>query len=448
MPTSIKMEKFINLFNGQICSLLLLWGICTSAAFGTTVRMQTSLGTIDIQLMDAAAPATVANFLNYVNSAAYNNSFIHRSVPGFIVQGGGYLWNTSKNSYTSAPAFDPVINEYSLTRSNLRGTIAMAKLGGDPNSATNQWFFNLANNSKNLDNQNGGFTVFGKVTDETMPVVDAMAALPIVNANGANGSGPFSNLPLVTTPSGGITAANLVMIQTVTVLPDPDPVTTTTTTTTTTVTSTTTTTKVAMVYLNVAANWNLMGNGYESDIQVSSLFGDANVFTSVWKWVSGKWAFYSPSMDAPTLTNYAAAKGYEVLSQISAGEGFWVNAKQATTLTVAQVNAVTSSSFNANGSRPLATSWSLIATGDSPTPAAFNNALSLNQPPDGAQLPLNLTSLWAWDTTSSTPSWYFWAPNLENAGTLQSYVTGKGYLDFTTINKTLAPGMGFWVNTP
>jgi cyclophilin family peptidyl-prolyl cis-trans isomerase len=447
MPISIKVAQFFKQLIRQIFALLMIWGLSSSSTFATTVRMQTSLGTIDIQLMDVEAPATVANFLHYVNSAAYNNSFIHRSVPGFIVQGGGYLWNTSKNSYTSTATYNPVINEYSPSRSNLRGTIAMAKLGGDPNSATNQWFFNLGDNSKNLDNQNGGFTVFGRVTSDTMPVVDAIAALTIVNANGANSAGPFSSLPLVTTPSAGITDSNLVMIRMATVLPDPDPV-TTTTTTTTTIALTTTTTRAATGHINVAANWNLIGNGYETNIQVSSLFGDASVFTSVWKWVSGKWAFYSPSMDAPTLTNYAAAKGYEVLSQINAGEGFWVNAKQATTLSIAQSSPVTSSSFNANGSRPLGTSWSLIATGDNPTPAAFNNALSLTPPLDGAPLPQNLTSLWAWDSNSSTPSWYFWAPNLENAGTLQSYATGKGYLDFTTNSKTLAPGVGLWVNKP
>ena len=59
----------------------------------STVSMQTVLGEIDIELFDTAAPLTVANFMNYVNSGAYNNSFIHRSVPGFIIQGGGYTWS-------------------------------------------------------------------------------------------------------------------------------------------------------------------------------------------------------------------------------------------------------------------------------------------------------------------------------------------------------------------
>ena len=130
--------------------VLLLLSLTPLSVLATTVRMQTSLGDIDIQLMDATAPATVANFLNYVTSGAYDNSFIHRSVPGFIIQGGGYRWDSASDSVASIPANAPVINEFNASRSNLRGTIAMAKLGGDPNSATSQWFFNLADNSANL----------------------------------------------------------------------------------------------------------------------------------------------------------------------------------------------------------------------------------------------------------------------------------------------------------
>ena len=106
---------------GLILAGFLLWSpICV---FATTVRMQTSLGVIDIELMDAAAPATVANFLSYVASGAYVNSFIHRSVPGFIIQGGGYGWDSSVNRVYNIPANAPVVNEFSSSRSNLRGTI-------------------------------------------------------------------------------------------------------------------------------------------------------------------------------------------------------------------------------------------------------------------------------------------------------------------------------------
>ncbi len=183
-----------------------------ASAFATTVRMRTSLGVIDIELMDNAAPATVANFLSYVTSGAYVNSFFHRSVPGFVIQGGGYGLDSKANAIYAIPANPPVINEFSPARSNKRGTIAMAKLGGNPNSATNQWFFNLADNSANLDSQNGGFTVFGQVAGNGMQVVDAIAARPIVNVGS-----PFDSLPVLA--SGPVTAQNLILITAVSVLP-------------------------------------------------------------------------------------------------------------------------------------------------------------------------------------------------------------------------------------
>lgn len=73
------------------------------------------------------------------------------------------------------------MNEFSPTRSNVRATVAMAKVGGNPDSATSQFFVNLADNSANLDNQNGGFTVFATVV-EGMDVVDTIAAVA-VNGN-------------------------------------------------------------------------------------------------------------------------------------------------------------------------------------------------------------------------------------------------------------------------
>jgi peptidyl-prolyl cis-trans isomerase A (cyclophilin A) len=174
------------------------------------VRVLTVLGPIDIALYDAAAPLTVANFLSYVNSGAYKNSFIHRNVPGFIIQGGGYTW---ENGVQTIAALGPVMNEYSASRPNVRGTVAMAKLGSDPNSATNQWFVNLADNSANLDVQNGGFAVFGQVTTSGMKVADAIAALSTVNACGINAGCAFTNLPITSMPAtGSLQQGNLVMV--------------------------------------------------------------------------------------------------------------------------------------------------------------------------------------------------------------------------------------------
>ncbi|MFO1398919.1 MAG: peptidylprolyl isomerase [Burkholderiales bacterium] len=178
---------------------------CTTAA--TTVRLTTTQGVIDILLYDTTAPRTVANFLAYVASDAYRNSFIHRSVPGFVIQGGGFTWDDATASVKSIASKGNVANEFSLARSNRRGTIAMAKLGGDPDSATSQWFINLADNSANLDFQNGGFTVFGEVSAASMAVVDAIAALPRVNAGS-----PFDSLPVAGTIGATIGKANLVVV--------------------------------------------------------------------------------------------------------------------------------------------------------------------------------------------------------------------------------------------
>ncbi|MBE0546502.1 MAG: peptidylprolyl isomerase [Rubrivivax sp.] len=186
-------------------------------AHATMVRLFTVLGPVDIELFDAAAPATVANFLSYVRSSAYDNSFIHRSVPGFIVQGGGYTWVEGGLGPVKVPAGPPVVNEFSPTRSNLRATVAMAKLAGNPNSATTEWFVNLANNAANLDNQNGGFTVFGRVTAPGMAVVDALAALRRVNAGGA-----YSDLPIVGEISNNtIVRANVATVTSMRVLDAP-----------------------------------------------------------------------------------------------------------------------------------------------------------------------------------------------------------------------------------
>ena len=153
--------------------------------------------TISVLLFDqegAGAPATVANFTNYAQEDDYANSIIHRSLPGFIIQGGGFI--VENGEVLPVPTDEPVVNEFSPERSNTQGTIAMAKQDGDPNSATSQWFFNLNDNSENLDNQNGGFTVFGEVLSEAdFAVVDTIARQPTINVSNVNPA--FSSLPVI-----------------------------------------------------------------------------------------------------------------------------------------------------------------------------------------------------------------------------------------------------------
>jgi cyclophilin family peptidyl-prolyl cis-trans isomerase len=159
---------------------------------GPTVRFNYgTLGNIDIQLLQQEAPKSVANFLTYVNAGTFNNTVIHRSEPGFIIQGGGFR---PDGSDITGPGTPTVPNEFSAQRSNIRGTVAYAKLGNDPNSATSEFFYNLANNASNLDNQNGGFTVFGRVLGNGMTVADAIGGLPRVNASPINSA--MNHLPV------------------------------------------------------------------------------------------------------------------------------------------------------------------------------------------------------------------------------------------------------------
>lgn len=183
-------------------ALALLGSAFGSVASATIVRFETVLGNIDVRLYDTKTPLTTQNFMNYVDDGDWDDTFFHRSVPGFVVQGGGFKF-TDAGGVSNVPQDPAVMNEFGLT--NVRGTIAMAKLGSGPNTATNQWFFNLADNAANLDNQNGGFTVFGRVVGTGMTVVDAIAALPRVNAGS-----PFDALPVRNFVSGNpIMDANL-----------------------------------------------------------------------------------------------------------------------------------------------------------------------------------------------------------------------------------------------
>jgi len=184
-------------------------------AQGQIVRVNTSAGNIDIELLQNDAPGTVQNFLRYVNRGAYNNSFFHRLVPGFVLQGGGF--RVQNGNVGEIPADPPIRNEYKVGNSNVRGTVAMAKLGSGPDTATNQWFFNLADNSANLNNQNGGFTVFGRVTNaEGLAVMDKMAATPTFNLGE-----PFDAWPLTGFTSGNPQESHMLLIKEITLLNRP-----------------------------------------------------------------------------------------------------------------------------------------------------------------------------------------------------------------------------------
>lgn len=201
----------------KICnSILFSFLLLPLFSYATVVEVRTVLGDFQINLFDETTPETVQNFLEYVNSGAYANNVVHRVEPNFVMQAGGFTYNgaTPLDSVAQGTA---VVNEPEL--SNVRGTISMAKLGGNANSATSQWFVNLANNSANLDSQNGGFSAFGQVLGDGMDVVDAIAALTRFNLGGATNTIPLRDYT-VTDLNGNvpITDTHLVIITDIVVI--------------------------------------------------------------------------------------------------------------------------------------------------------------------------------------------------------------------------------------
>lgn len=203
----------------------IIWTLaCMPAAAGTIVRFTISGLSFDVQLTDEDTPATVANFLRYVNEDRYVGTVIHRSIPGFIWQGGGFALGGDPLQALPIATYAPVVNEPVF--SNTIGTIAMAKVDGYPDSATSQWFFNLADNSANLDFQNGGFTVFGYVMGDGMNVVNTIAGLPTSDFSGSLGpdGGEFTNTPYFMTlneMTQAIEGPFPIVVQDIAVVPEP-----------------------------------------------------------------------------------------------------------------------------------------------------------------------------------------------------------------------------------
>lgn len=223
---------------------ILLCAPAAARADNPVVRVTTDLGAFDVELCEAvstlclaATPIAVANFLGYVDRGDYDGTFFHRSIASppytrdFILQGGAFYFEGSV--IKQRPTQPPIVNEFDPVNSNRRGTLAMAKFGSDPDSATNQWFINLNENGEpppnGLDYQNGGFTVFGVVLGDGMDVVDLLAAVPPYNMIATQQLanlfalyvdvdillGNFSSLPLQKAPP--LTTADLPVLDTLAV---------------------------------------------------------------------------------------------------------------------------------------------------------------------------------------------------------------------------------------
>ena len=166
--------------------LLLVAGIaCAEEKKNPMVSMETSMGSVKIELFEMEAPISVKNFLEYARSGFYNDTIFHRVIPGFMAQGGGFTADLKQKKTKTA-----IKNEAANGLKNDRGTLAMARTSA-PDSATAQFFINVVNNNMlNRPNPDGaGYAVFGKVI-EGMDVVDK-----IVNVKTQNSNMVFQNLP-------------------------------------------------------------------------------------------------------------------------------------------------------------------------------------------------------------------------------------------------------------
>ena len=151
------------------------------------VIFQTSQGTIEVELFEAEAPKTVANFLQYVDNGHYDGTIFHRVIDGFMIQGGGFDADMRQK-----PTVGPIENEAGNGLKNKVGTLAMARTS-DVHSATAQFFINVADNAF-LDftaatSQGYGYAVFGKVC-AGMDVVDKIKNVKTGNR------GMHGNVPL------------------------------------------------------------------------------------------------------------------------------------------------------------------------------------------------------------------------------------------------------------
>jgi len=178
------MQSFVSRF---LTAAVVATALCASgAALAQKVRLATSAGDIVVELDAAKSPKTVANFLDYVKAKHYDGTQFHRVIAGFMIQGGGFT-----PDFKQKPTRPPVAIESEQSSKagmmNVPGTLAMARTS-DPNSATSQFFINVADNKslnfRSADAQGYGYTVFGKVI-EGMDVVDKIAKAP------TGAGGPF-----------------------------------------------------------------------------------------------------------------------------------------------------------------------------------------------------------------------------------------------------------------
>ena len=194
----------------RIILLVSLMSLSPFTHANSVACFNSNIGNYCVELFETQAPRTTTNFLEYIHNGSYTNGIFHRSVPNFIVQAGGFrIANSDQGvSLAAVSKLPPIENEFKI--SNTRGTLAMAKVAGDPDSATSEWFINLNDNTENLDNQNNGFSVFGRVIFDGMDVIDAIGNLPVTNLGGN-----LANAPTINYDGVQLLISNLVQINSI-----------------------------------------------------------------------------------------------------------------------------------------------------------------------------------------------------------------------------------------
>lgn len=183
------------MFKQLIFTLLCMTAVIAQAQTGNAAQpatptgnpvviMTTSAGTIELELMPAQAPITVANFLRYVENNFYEGTIFHRVIDNFMIQGGGFNKDMLRKD-----TLPPIQNESANGLPNLRGTIAMARTNA-PHSATSQFFINLKNNHfLNANGPKPGYAVFGHV-------INGMDVVTTVGHTQTGRQGPYRDVPV------------------------------------------------------------------------------------------------------------------------------------------------------------------------------------------------------------------------------------------------------------
>jgi hypothetical protein len=183
--------------------------------------------------------------------------------------------------------------------------------------------------------------------------------------------------------------------------------------------------------LETTQGWNLLGNSIQTSINVTTMFGDPNKVTSVWKWDNpgNRWMFYSPTLTTAELQSYTTANGFGILTTIEGGEGYWVNTKVAN-------NFGTQSGLGVIAPK-LGVGWNLIASGGT----ADSSTVSVEMFSHIVKKAVDVVSVWQWNVTAG--KWNFYAPSLVMDGGLAAYQTANNM--GAIAGSVSGSGKGFWV---